>query len=126
MLNPDTRRVAEFTHVQGKRHTRVGDEDEESDAVEGVERLETLSEGDDDGVDDGADGGVVVERDDGVHLTAVSEGPSERKHICCFASDTALTLRPWRRSWIMTSLEASKAMAAHWHKKPNISKWTSP
>lgn len=63
----------ECTHVQGKGHTGVGDEDEEADAVEGVERLETLSEGDDDGVDDGADGGVVVERDDGVHLTGVSE-----------------------------------------------------
>lgn len=61
------------THVQGKRHTGVGEEDKDADAVERVEGLKALDEGHDDGVDDSADGGVVVERHDGVHLHAVEE-----------------------------------------------------
>lgn len=56
------------THVKGKRNTSVGEEDQKPDTVQSVEWLETLDEWQDAEVDDSADGGVVVERDKGVHL----------------------------------------------------------
>jgi hypothetical protein len=60
-----------------------------------------------------------VERDDGIHLPGVSPRPRQ-------AESGRITLSPWRRSSIMTSLEPSNAIAAHWHRNPNISKWISP
>lgn len=59
--------------VEGKGDTGVGEEDEDANAVEVVEGLKSLNEGEDERVDDGTDGGVVVERDNGVHLEAVEE-----------------------------------------------------
>ena len=54
--------------VQSERDPGVGEEDKSADAFEVVERLETLDEEHDGKVDGGADGRVVVKRDQGVHL----------------------------------------------------------
>jgi len=59
--------------VERERDGSVGGEDERSDSGDGVERLESLGEGKDAGVDDGTDGGVVVERDQRIHLEPVEE-----------------------------------------------------
>jgi hypothetical protein len=72
----ETRRRSNEEHssdVERKRDRRVGEHDERSHAGERVEGREALGEGDDAAVDGGADGGVVVQRDEGVHLEAVQE-----------------------------------------------------
>lgn len=56
------------THVQSESNSGVRQQSERSDPAKRIERLESLSEGDDAGVDTGADGCVVVEGDEGVHL----------------------------------------------------------
>jgi len=56
------------THIQGERDTGVGEENQKSDSVKRVEWLQSLGEGQNAQVDGGADWGVVVERDDRVHL----------------------------------------------------------
>lgn len=61
------------TYVEGKGHSGVGEEDQQTDPVQSVERLESLDEGENDEVDDCANGGVVVQRDDRVHLESVEE-----------------------------------------------------
>ena len=57
--------------VEAKRDGGVGNEDKGADACELEERRPALREGENGEVDEGADGRVVVERDEGVHLEAV-------------------------------------------------------
>ncbi len=59
--------------VERKRDTGVRHEDEDADAVQVVQGLKALDERHDNEVDDGADGRVVVERHNGVHLEAVEQ-----------------------------------------------------
>lgn len=56
------------THVQSKRNPGIRNQHESSDPSQVVERLESLNEDEEDKVDGGADRGVVVEGDEGVHL----------------------------------------------------------
>lgn len=65
--------------VERERDRGVGGEDEGSDSGDGVERLESLGEGKDASVDDGANGGVVVKGDQGIHLESVEEDCQRRR-----------------------------------------------
>lgn len=56
------------THIEGKCHPGVGEQDQEANTVQSVEWLETFDKGQDDEVDGGAHGGVIVQRHDRVHL----------------------------------------------------------
>ena len=57
--------------VEAKRDGGVGKEDKGADACELKERCPTLRKGENGEVDEGADGRVVVERDERVHLETV-------------------------------------------------------
>jgi len=56
------------THVEGKRHSSVGKQDKRADSLEVVKRLDTLDQQHEDKVESSADGRIVVEGDQGVHL----------------------------------------------------------
>jgi len=57
--------------VEAKRDGSVGNEDNGADACELKERRPTLRKGENGEVDEGADGRVIVERDERVHLETV-------------------------------------------------------
>lgn len=81
------------THVERKGDTGVGEHDEGSQFAELVEWCEPFGEGNDACVDDGADRGVVVKGDDGVHLeNMVICQPNVGSAICA-----SLTFMPCSR-----------------------------
>lgn len=59
--------------VEREGDGRVGGEDEGPDSRDGVEGLESLGEGENARVNNGADGRVIVERNQGIHLESVKE-----------------------------------------------------
>ena len=60
-------------HIQQERHAGVAQHNQGTDSRHFVEGLEPLGEGDDEEVDEGADGGVVVQGDERVHLESVQQ-----------------------------------------------------
>jgi hypothetical protein len=59
--------------IEAKCNGSIGKEDKGADACKLEEGLEAFRKGQDGEIDEGADGRVVVERDEGIHLETVQE-----------------------------------------------------